>query len=155
MLIRRPRSAAGVWAIGIVTLLATGCASSGGSTRDNVRYGAATSEQAVAGFLDAANTQDYDRMGRLFGTKDGPAETEFGIAEIEQRMIVISSLIVHERYTMRQQNLAGLGENRVRYVVTLTGTRKGTALVPVVTTPDAEGRWFVEWLELQSLTEGI
>ena len=152
MLIRGPRSAADRWVIGIAMLLTTGCASSGGTARDNVRYGAATSGQAVAGFLDAGNTRDYDRMGRLFGTKSGPAEAEFGIAEIEQRMIVISSLILHETYTMSEQNLAGLGENRVRYVVTLSGTRKGTVRVPVVTTVDAEARWFVEWLELQSLT---
>ena len=94
-------------------------------------------------------------MGRLFGTSDGPAEASFGIAETEQRMIVISSLVRHETYTIRQQNLAGLGENRVRYVATLNGTRKGTVQVPIVTTPTADGTWFVEWLELEALAGGI
>ena len=153
--ISRTRLTGGRWAGAAVAVVVAGCASSGGTTRENVRYGAATSEQAVAGFLDAANGRDYDRMGRLFGTKDGPAEAEFGIAETEQRMIVISSLLLHGSYTMSQQNLAGLGENRVRYVVTLSGTRKGTVAVPVVTAPDGEGNWFVEWLELDSLAGGI
>jgi len=147
--------AGGAWSAALAALVVCGCASSGNAVRENVRYGASTSETAVASFLDAANEQDYDRMGRLFGTRKGPAEAEFGIAETEQRMIVISSLLGHQTYTLREQNLAGLGEDRVRYVVTLTGTRKGTVAVPVVTTPDAAGNWFVEWLELESVAGGI
>lgn len=145
----------GRWFALTLAVFVAGCASSGGSERANVRYGASTPEQALAGFLDAANVEDYDRMGRLFGTQDGPAEAEYGIAETEQRMIVISSLIRHQTYTLREQNLAGLGDDRVRYVVTMSGTRKGTVPVPVVLTHTADGSWFVEWLELEAIAGGI
>lgn len=153
--IQRDRIDVGRWLALALAVLLAGCASSGGTERANVRYGASTAEQALAGFLDAANVEDYDRMGRLFGTKDGPAEAEFGIAETEQRMIVISSLIKHQTYTLREQNLAGLGEDRVRYVVTMSGTRKGTVLVPIVLTHTTDGSWFVEWLELEAIAGGI
>ncbi len=53
-------------------------------------YGAATSEMAVRGFLDGANTDDYGRMADLFGTADGPAVARFGETDIEQRMIFLT-----------------------------------------------------------------
>jgi hypothetical protein len=85
---RRPRTAASLAALVSAAALA-GCAS-GRAPSDGAMYGAATSEMAVRGFLDGANTDDYGRMADLFGTADGPAVARFGETDIEQRMIFLT-----------------------------------------------------------------
>lgn len=130
---------------------ALGCASSHIATAET-EDGAATSEIAVHSFLDAANAEDYRHMGLLFGTREGPAVDRFGVTDVEQRMIFLSKLLKHESYRVRQANLAQLGPDRVRFVVEMTGTRKGAVSVPIVTVPTSEGRWFVEQLDVSALS---
>lgn len=147
------------WLVALV-FVATGlssCASSGsgGSAGANETAGAATSEMAVRGFLDAANAEDYNRMIYLFGTADGLAVDEYGIQDVEARMIFLSQLLKHESYTLSQVNLAMLGPDRVRYEVRMSGTRKGSVIVPVIAVPDNSGRWYVERLNVDALTAGI
>ena len=94
-------------------------------------------------------------MMNLFGTADGLAVEEFGVQDIEARMIFLSQLLKHESYTLSQRNLAMLGPDRVRYEVRMTGTRKGNVVVPVIAIPDGSERWYVERLNLDALTAGI
>jgi len=110
---------------------------------------------AVRGFLDAANAEDFNRMIYLFGTEDGLAVDEFGIQDVEARMIFLSQLLKHDSYTLSQVNLAMLGPDRVRYEVRMSGTRKGSVIVPVIAVPDNSGRWYVERLNVDALTAGI
>lgn len=117
-------------------------------------YGAESSESAVSRFLDAAATENYPGMWAVFGTSQGAAIERFGVAETESRMVVLSRLLRHRDYEMRVSNLAGLGPNRVRYEVRMNGTRKGDVMVPVVTVPDARGRWYVEQLDADRLSGG-
>ena len=133
------------------------CASSGGGGDEwsSGVPGAATSEMAVRGFLDGAKAEDYSRMMSLFGTADGLAVDEFGVQDVEARMIFLSQLLKHQSYTLSQSNLAMLGPDRVRYEVRMTGTRKGDVVVPVIAIPDGSGRWYVERLNLDALTAGI
>lgn len=150
----RARSA---WLI-LLVFVASGlssCASSGGSGGGSAAAGAATSEMAVRDFLDAANAEDYNRMIYLFGTADGLAVDEFGIQDVEARMIFLSQLLKHESYTLTQANFAMLGPDRVRYEARMSGTRKGSVIVPVIAIPDSSGRWYVERLNLDALTAGI
>jgi hypothetical protein len=115
-------------------------------------YGAPTSELAVRGFLDGANAEDYTRMLNLFGTAKGPAVEDFGVTNVEQRMMFLAGVLKHQNYELEQANLAQLGPDRVRWVARMTGTRKGSVSVPVITVPDRSGRWFVERLNLDALT---
>ncbi len=134
------------------------CASSGGSGGSgggSAAAGAATSEMAVRGFLDAANAEDYNRMIYLFGTADGLAVDEFGVQDVEARMIFLAQLLRHESYTLSQANFAMLGPDRIRYEVQMSGTRKGSVVVPVIAIPDSSGRWYVERLNVDALTAGI
>ncbi len=117
-------------------------------------YGADTSEAAVRAFLDAAAADDYPEMWAVFGTAEGPAVEEFGIAETEARMVVLARLLRNNGYEMRVANLASYGPDRVRYEVRMEGTRKGSVVVPVLTVPDDRERWFVEQLDMGSLTSG-
>ncbi|HSM08712.1 MAG TPA: hypothetical protein VLA33_06810 [Gemmatimonadota bacterium] len=117
-------------------------------------YGAATSENAVVQFLDAAQNEDYEGMWTVFGTAEGPAIERFGVQETEARMVVLSRLLKHRDYELRVANLAGLGPNRTRYEVRMEGTRKGSVMVPFVTAHDAGGRWYVEQLDADRLSGG-
>ncbi|MBT8462678.1 MAG: hypothetical protein KJO44_09185 [Gemmatimonadetes bacterium] len=107
---------------------------------------------AVRGFLDGANADDYGQMSDLFGTDDGPAVERFGVTDVEQRMIFLASILKHSSYELRQVNLAQLGPDRIRWEARMLGTRKGGVVVPVVTVPDKNGRWYVERLNLDALT---
>ena len=117
-------------------------------------YGAASPENAVVQFLDAAQNENYEGMWNVFGTADGPAIERFGVQEIEARMVVLSRLLKHRDYELRVANLAGLGPNRTRYEVRMEGTRKGNVMVPFVTAHDGRGRWYVEQLEADRLSGG-
>lgn len=139
----------GAWLSALASLVAVGCASSGGAG-DTV-YGAPTSEMAVIGFFEGANADDYGRMSDLFGTADGPAVRRFGVTDIEQRMIVLAGLLKHEAFELTQANLAQLGPDRIRWAARMRGTRKGSVLVPVITVPDRDGRWFVERINVDAL----
>ena len=110
------------------------------------------SELAVRTFLDAASADDYPRMWRVFGTKDGPAVEQFGIPEIEARMIVLAQLLKNSGYHLRVANLASYGPDRVRYEAQLEGTRKGNVVIPILTVPAGRDRWFVEQLDMDALT---
>ena len=115
-------------------------------------YGAISSEAAVRAFLDGAVEDDYARMWRVFGTEDGPAIEEFGVREIEARMIVLAKLLKHSGYDLRVANLAMFGPDRIRYEAHLEGSRKGAVIVPIITVPSGGDRWFVEQLNMDALT---
>lgn len=117
-------------------------------------YGADSSDQAIRQFLDAAQAENYEGMWSVFGTGEGAAIERYGVQEIEARMVVLSRLLKHQSYELRQSNLAGLGPNRARYEVRMAGTRKGNVMVPFVTTHDARGRWYVEQLQADRLSGG-
>lgn len=140
------------WAIvTLVVASAPGCSTKSASTGDS-SYGASTSELAVRGFLDGANSDDYGRMSSLFGTDKGPAVKRFGVTDVEQRMIFLAGILKHRSYELQQSNLAQLGPDRIRWEARMQGTRKGGVVVPVITVPDGGGRWYVERLNLDALT---
>lgn len=117
-------------------------------------YGAESAESAITRFLDAAQAENYQGMWTVFGTAQGPAIERFGVQETESRMIVLARLLKHDGYELRLANLAGLGPGRSRYEVRMTGTRKGSVMVPFVTAHDERGRWYVEQLQADRLSGG-
>lgn len=136
-----------------VTWGITGCASTGrGLSAAPSSYGAPSAREAAAAFLEATRQREYTTMGRHFGTREGPAEARLGLGEVEQRMIVLAGLLAHDEARLRREELAGLGEQRERFVATLSGTRQGRVSVPVVTVVTPRGRWFVERLGVEALS---
>lgn len=139
---------------GLLLLLGlASCASAGHDlSGDPANYGSPTSEMAVRRFFNGVNAKDYMAMGRQFGTREGPAEARLGTTNLEQRMVVLAGLLQHEELSLRREDLAQLGPHRSRFVATLTGTREGRVNLPVVTARTAEGRWYVERIEVDPLT---
>lgn len=132
-----------------------GCASSGGDlTARPAAYGSATPEMAIQRFFEGVKAEDYQQMGRQFGTREGPAEKRFGISEVEKRMMVLTGLLQHEDYSMEEADLAQVGPHRTRYLVTLTGTSQGRVELPVITVTTSEDRWFVEQVVVDPITRG-
>ncbi len=149
----RRRAIAGI-AVPLLALAFSGCASTGGKVPVDSTYGAASAEDAVRRFLDAAQEQEYSRMRQLFGTRDGPAERKWGVKDVEQRMIVLSGMLLHQSYSLRPLELGYIGENQRSFVVRIIGTRYGTVTLPITTIQAKSGRWFVEQLGVDSLTGG-
>lgn len=135
--------------------VSAGCASSGGSRGgDAADYGSPSAEATVRSFLDAAAREDYRAMARQFGDREGPAEEELGVTEVEQRMIVLAGILSHDGYSLERRDLAQVGPNRARYVATMRGTRRGTVQVPVIAVESSDGRWFVEQVVMDRFTSG-
>lgn len=139
-------------AAGLLVLALAGCASGGTLSQSAEAYGALSPQSAVGQFLDAANRQDYRLMARLFGSSGGPAERDLGQAEVEQRMFVLSSLLQHASYSLREMDVAMEGGGR-RVIADMVGTRSGDVSVPFATASN-QGRWFVERIFTDPLTGG-
>lgn len=134
-------------------LLWAGCGGGGAElTRSPSAYGAPTAEQALRTFMDAAAKGEYPTMGRMFGTRQGPAEARLGVTEVEQRMVVIAGLMNFESYRVEPSRLTEPEPDTRRFNVVLEGTGRGTVRVPVFTVRSESGRWFVERLETDALT---
>lgn len=132
--------------------LLAGCASGGGLSADPSSYGAASADIAVRSFLDAVAEEDYVRMGQLFGTRQGPAEEKWGVTEVEQRMVVMAKFLDHSDYRLRRRDLPGTGAHQARFMVRMEGTRQGTVSVPVVAVQAESKRWFVQQVDMKTLT---
>lgn len=141
-------------AIGAIVGAATACAS-GQLSADEDTYGATSADMAVRGFLNAAAGRRYTEMAHLFGTSDGPAEKEFGVDEVEQRMVVLSQLLQHESFTLREPELRVLGPDHQWFIADMVGTRKGSVEVPIVTARSNQDRWYVEQIDVAPLTRDL
>lgn len=137
----------------LVVAAAGACASSGEKVPAGMVVGGTSSMVAAEDFLQAANAENYARMTALFGTGKGSAVKRFGLADVEQRMIVLSALLKHSEYDLQPETNRAVSAHQIRYVAKLRGTRKGTVDVPIVTATDGS-RWFVEKLEMEQLTGG-
>lgn len=139
--------------IGGTALLLAGCASSGAVlSSPRSQYGSATPEQAVRTFLDASSSKDYQRMGQQFGTHKGPAELTLGAKDVEQRMVVLAAFLTHDDYAVEAGSQSLLQPYERRFQVHLTGTNRGPVTVPFVAASTDDGRWYVEKINLDSLT---
>lgn len=128
--------------------------------------------RAVAEFLDAANRRDHAAMAARFGTAGGPiGETGGAIgcalrrvgswiglgerclrrAEVELRMDLIATVLVHESYRVRaEEGVVGKGRPAVRVEVEVVkGGRR--VVVPFVVIRTDDGRWLVEEVGLRSM----
>lgn len=93
-------------------------------------------------------------MGRVFGTRDGPAESRLGVTNVEQRMVVLAGLLQFDSYSLQPSSLTEPEQFRRRFNASLTGTRQGDVSVPMFAVRAESGRWFVERIETDPLTTG-
>jgi hypothetical protein len=164
----RPRSGS---LILVMALVAAGC-SSGASTSTVAPVAA---QLSVERFLQAANERDFQAMGRLFGTADGPAMntgSTFGCffkkigswfggtactkrTDVELRMDAIASIVQHQDYRIvREETVAGRTSPTRRVYVDLTIQGRRVANMPFIVVRTSDGRWLVEQVPLERIMAG-
>lgn len=160
--------------LGLLTVPLIGCTTR--STSGSDQMAAVAPVLSVERFLQAANSRDFDAMGRLFGTADGPiAETGSSFScfwqklgswiglgdacldtvDVELRMNAIAQVIRHDDYQiLSDREVPGRRVPTIRVGVTLVQGDSRARDVPfnVVRTP--EGRWLVQEIGLNRITEG-
>jgi hypothetical protein len=155
----------------VMALAAAGC-SSGASTSTVAPVAA---QLSVERFLQAANERDFQAMGRLFGTADGPAMDtggSFGCffkkigswfggtactrkTDVELRMDAIASIVQHEDYRIvREETVAGRTSPTRRVFVDLTIQGRRVANMPFIVVRTSDGRWLVEQVPLERIMAG-
>jgi len=110
--------------------------------------GAGTPKEAIERFLSAAKAQDYDAMGLIFGSADGPARATIPKADLEKRQFIMMRCLRHDRYTVGTETPTPTGERMapVQFVyrdLTLTSN------FAVVQGPN--GRWYVKQFDPDAL----
>jgi hypothetical protein len=132
-------------ALAMIALL---CAACGGGTASVAAP--ASPEAAVRGFLNAVHANSLTAMGELWGSSRGPARSYMDRDEMNQRLTVIRTYLVHERFELleTQSGLPPQPDGRRQLQVRLT--RRGcTPVVPFTVVPHGGG-WLVSDIDLSA-----
>lgn len=107
----------------------------------------------VERFLRAANQNDLDTMGSLFGTRDGPVTRVWSTKEVDDRMFLLASLLRHDDYTIvGEQVVPGRRAEATQFIVRLD-LRDGTSpSVPFTLVRSKQEQWMVEIIGLERIT---
>lgn len=107
---------------------------------------------AVERFLQLAGEKDYVQMGWVFGTREGPVIRQWPQSEVEKRMYALASVLEHDSFVVgREGAVPGRMGEAVRFETQLLRQAR-TLSVPIVAVRGPDGRWFVEQVELQAVT---
>lgn len=108
---------------------------------------------SVERFLQAANAEDLDAMGRLFGTADGPVKGE--PLQLERELALISQILRHQDYEVVSERRE-FGKENVTHRIGVNLTIDGRVVQDVgfSVVQSEGGRWFVEIVELEKITRG-
>lgn len=112
--------------------------------------GAATPREAVQKFLGAAKAQDLQALGNIWGTSEGPARSNMGREELEQREIVMLCYLKHDSYTISSESPATNRERVFSVDVTYQGL---TRTANFLATPGPADRWYLREFEIEKLTD--
>jgi len=148
------------------------CAS---STTGDDQMAAVAPMLSVERFLQAANARDLDAMARLFGTSSGPVADTGGTLgcafkkmgswiglgracstrqEVELRMDAIARILQHQDYRIVDESrVAGRTAPTRRIGVDLTFPDTTLSDVPFFVVESSEGRWLVEQIDLERVTQ--
>jgi hypothetical protein len=139
------------WLILPVLLMLWACGPS--LPRPESAPGAPVPQAAVERFLQLVEEKDYVQLGWVFGTKEGPIIERDPIAEVERRMYALASILEHERYAVQSQApVPGTVGEAFRFQVGLV-KRGREYVVPFTVVRGPEGRWFVEQIGVEEITE--
>jgi len=96
----------------LVPFLLAAFAACGGGTPAPVTPSPATPADALAGFLDAVRQNDLSRMGRLWGSERGPAVGWMAPEELNKRVSIIQTYVMHSGYRVVEGPMPVPGESR-------------------------------------------
>lgn len=106
----------------------------------------------VEQFMRAVNAKDLNRMGMLFGTKDGPIGERDNRQQVEQRMFAVASIMTHEDFEIQGEQLVpGRTAEATRLMVKVTVHGRPYS-VPFTLVRYKENNWLVEQIGLDVIT---
>jgi hypothetical protein len=104
-------------------------------------------------FLRAANQNDLDTMGALFGTTEGSVTRTWSRREVDDRMFLLASLLRHSDYTIvGEQIVPGRRDEATQLNVRLV-VAHGPVQVPF-TLVRSRNQWLVEKVDIEPITRG-
>lgn len=112
--------------------------------------GGATPADAVAMFMTAAKTEDLQAVGTVWGDAQGLTREKITRQEFEMRSYYIVKCLRHDRYSILSEGNAAGGRRVVAAQVTKGSLTKSTSFTLA---RGPQGRWLVENLELEPLTQ--
>lgn len=114
--------------------------------------GAPAAAAAVEKFFQLVEAKDYNEMGYVFGTADGPFMSQRDPGDAERQMYLIATILEHESFTLASERpVPGRLGRAVAFTVDMT--QQGRAYsVPVVAVLGDGSRWYVERVDLEAVT---
>jgi hypothetical protein len=103
--------------------------------------GAATARDAATMFLGAAQSQDLQAMGAVWGTDKGAARDNMDREQLERRLILLQPCYVHDRAQVLDERLGTTPNDRAVRIQITRGTRTKTLEFDIVKGPS--NRWYV------------
>lgn len=114
--------------------------------------GAPAAPAAIERFLQLAAERNYVQMGWVFGNAEGAIIRQQPVAEVEQRMYALAHVLQHDGYVLGPEStVPGRTGAAVRYQVRLTRGQR-VYQVPMTVTRGPDGRWFVEVIDVEAVT---
>lgn len=107
----------------------------------------------VERFLAAVNADEWEAMGRLFGTQDGPFGDRNSREDVELRMNAIALILKHEDFEIgSQRRVPGRERTTIRVGVDLTVRGEVIQDVPFLVVQSESGSWLIEEIDLVKVT---
>lgn len=126
------------WALLVITVAACARTPSMGSSLT----GAPTARDAATMFVGAAQSQDLQAMGAVWGSDKGAARDNMERSELDRRLIILQPCYMHDRAQVLDEQLgASATERRVRIQLTRANRTKNLEFKVVRGPSD---RWYVE-----------
>ena len=125
------------WALLVV--IAVACARNpgmGGSLT-----GARSASEAATMFVGAANSQDLQAMGAVWGNEKGAARDNMDRMELERRLIILQPCYVHDRAQILDDQMGVTPTERLVRIQLTRANRTKTLQFKVVRGPS--NRWYV------------
>ena len=104
-------------------------------------------------FLRAANANDLDTMANLFGTREGPITERDSQQQVDDRMFALASVLRHEDYSIEGEQLVpGRRDVATRLLVRMVLAPERETVVPFTMVYSDDGRWLIEQIDLEKIT---
>jgi hypothetical protein len=114
--------------------------------------GATAPAAAVEQFIGLAQQQRYTEMGYVFGTARGPLAERQAPARVTRRMQALANVLRHDTYAMTGV-VPVSGRPEARLVTVQLRQGRGMVTVPFTVVQGPGGRWLVEVVDLQPITD--
>jgi hypothetical protein len=105
-------------------------------------------------FLRATNQNDLDTMASLFGNRDGSVTRVWSRKEVDERMLIFSTVLRHSDYTiMGEEVVAGRRGEATQLNVQMV-IQGDTIQVPFTLVLTTNQNWLIENIGIERVTRG-